>query len=163
MDLATKINDLIEPTLEDMGYELVRTRIAGDNKIDLQVMIERLDGKALDVADCAAASRAIAALMDVEDPIAGAFTLEVSSPGIDRPLIKLKDFERFAGLEARIEATRPIDGRRRFKGRLAGIEGELIAITTDHGEYKIRHGDVMRAKLLLTDELLNKAKNKGLS
>ncbi len=163
MDLQTKINDLIEPTLEDMGYELVRTRLSGDNRIDLQIMIERLDGETLDVADCAKASRAVAAIMDVEDPIAGAFNLEVSSPGIDRPLIKIKDYERFIGLDARIEATRPVEGRRRFKGKLTGVEDDLIGIKTDAGDYQIRHGDIMRAKLLLTDELLALAKTKGLS
>ena len=163
MDVATKINDLIEPTLVDMGYELVRVRLSGDTRMELQIMIECSDGSTLDVADCAKASRAISALMDVEDPISGAFTLEVSSPGIDRPLVKLKDFERFDGLEARIEASRPVNGRRRFKGRLAGVEGENIAISTEDGDFVIRHGDIMRAKLLLTDELLAAAKEKGLS
>jgi ribosome maturation factor RimP len=163
MDMTVKISDLIEPTLEDMGYGLVRVRLSGDTKMDLQIMIERNDEEILDVADCAKASRAISAIMDVEDPISNAFTLEVSSPGIDRPLTRIKDFERFDGFEARIEASRPINGRRRFKGRLAGVEGENIAIKTEDGDYEIRHSDIMRAKLLLTDELIASAKEKRLS
>lgn len=163
MDMVTKISNLIEPTLEDMGYGLVRLRLSGDQNMNLQIMIERNDGAALLVDDCALASRAVSAIMDVEDPISAAFTLEVSSPGIDRPLVKLKDFERFDGFEARIEASRPVNGRRRFKGRLAGVDGDNIAITTDGGDYVIHHGDIMRAKLLMTDELIAHAKEKGLS
>ncbi len=158
MDMPTKINSLIEPTLEDMGFELVRTRLNGDTNKILQIMIERIDGVIINVDDCAQASRAISALLDVEDPINDAFTLEVSSAGIDRPLIKLKDFTRFNGYEVRIEAVRPIDGRRRFKGRLAGVKDETIAIDTEDGNFVIRHGDIMRAKLLMTDELIASAK-----
>jgi ribosome maturation factor RimP len=157
MDMPTKINSLIEPTLEDMGYELVRTRLSGDTNKTLQIMVERIDGVIINVDDCAQASRAISALLDVEDPISDAFTLEVSSAGIDRPLIKLKDFARFEGYEVRIEATRPIDGRRRFKGRITGVEGDVVAIATENGNFSIRHGDIMRAKLLMTDELISSA------
>ncbi len=163
MDLAQRINAIIEPTVNDMGFTLVRSRLSGENRMELQIMAERTDGGGMNVDDCANLSRAISALLDVEDPIAGAFTLEVSSPGIDRPLVKIEDFQRFDGLEARIETMRPVDGRKRFKGRLAGVNDNIVAIKTDTGDHNIPYGDITRAKLLMSDELLAKAAEKGLS
>lgn len=163
MDLVQRINALIEPTVNDMGYDLVRTQITGETRMQLQIMAERSDGSGMGIDDCAKVSRAISAVLDVEDPIRGAFTLEVSSPGIDRPLVKLADFERFDGFEARIETALPLDGRKRFKGRLCGVSGETVSISTDDGDVTIPFGDISRAKLMLTDELLAAAAEKGLS
>lgn len=163
MDLVQRINSLIEPTINDMGYDLVRTQVSGDNRMQVQIMAERSDGSGMGVDDCATLSRAISAILDVEDPIRGAFTLEVSSPGIDRPLVKLADYERFEGFEARIETALPIDGRKRFKGRLCGVADETVSISTDEGDVAIPHGDISRAKLMLTDDLLAAASEKGLS
>jgi ribosome maturation factor RimP len=117
-------------------------------------MAECRDGKAMMVDDCADISRAIAAVLEVEDPIAGAFTLEVSSPGIDRPLVRLGDFERFAGFEARVETNRPVGGRRRFRGRLVGVAGQVVRIQVEGTTVDLPYADIGRAKLLLTDELL---------
>lgn len=106
------------------------------------------------VDDCAEVSRAISTVLDVEDPIGGAYTLEVSSPGIDRPLVRLGDFDRFAGFEARVEMTHPIDGRRRFTGQVMGTEGNNVRMRVGEGEVLLAHADIQRAKLVLTDALL---------
>lgn len=120
----------------------------------LQIMAERNDDAAMTVDDCAALSRAISAVLDVDDPIASAYTLEISSPGIDRPLVRLTDYDRFAGFEARIELARMIDGRRRFQGRLIGTAGEDVRIDVAGVEVGLPFADIQRAKLVLTDELL---------
>lgn len=117
-------------------------------------MAERADGAAMTVDDCADISHAVSALLDVEDPIAGPYTLEVSSPGIDRPLTRLKDFERFAGFEAKLESRFAVDGRKRFKGLLRGVEGEEILLDTEQGPARVPFDNVLRAKLVLTDELI---------
>lgn len=117
-------------------------------------MAERADGAPMTVDDCADISHAVSALLDVEDPIAGAYTLEVSSPGIDRPLTRLKDFERFAGFEAKLESRVSVDGRKRFKGRLGGVEDGEILIDTEQGAARVPFDTVLRAKLVLTDELI---------
>jgi len=163
MDLVQRINALIEPTITDMGYDLVRTQINGETRMQVQIMAERSDGTGMGIDDCTKVSRAVAAVLDVEDPIRGAFTLEVSSPGIDRPLVKLADFERFDGFEARIETARPIEGRKRFRGLLKGVADETVSITTETGDIAIPFGDIIRAKLMLTDALLAAAADKGLS
>ncbi|MDP6342326.1 MAG: ribosome maturation factor RimP [Alphaproteobacteria bacterium] len=155
-----EVERLIEPSVEAMGFRLVRLRfMGGQARPTLQVMAERLDDREMNVDDCADLSRAISALLDVEDPIAGAYLLEVSSPGIDRPLVRPDDFLRFAGYQARIEACRLIDGRRRFVGRLLGLRDGRVQIALadaadDEGEYEIPIEDVERAKLVLTDELI---------
>ncbi len=134
-----------------MGFELVQVQMVGGR---LQVMIERADGGELIVDQCADASHAISALLDVADPISSSYVLEVSSPGIDRPLVRRKDFERFSGFEARIEMTKPIAGRRRFRGRLLGIDGEAVKIDVADGEVLLPMDLIKRAKLVLTDELI---------
>jgi len=154
MDLPGRIERLIAPTVEAMGFAVVRVQLTGQQRVRLQVMAERADGRPMQVDDCADISRAISALLDAEDPIAGAYTLEVSSPGIDRPLVRLEDFRRFAGFEARLEADRPIDGRRRFRGRLLGVDGTDVRIETEDGAVALPFADVRRAKLVMTDELL---------
>jgi ribosome maturation factor RimP len=154
MDLAGRVEALIGPTVDAMGYSLVRVQILGRNRPRLQIMAERTDGESMLVDDCAAISRAVSAVLDVEDPIAGAFTLEVSSPGIDRPLVRLADFDRFAGFEAKVEMDLAVDGRRRFQGRLLGTEGDAVRLRMEDSEVVLPYADIRRAKLVLTEELL---------
>jgi len=154
MELADRISDLVRPTVEHLGYALVRVQVLGKQRLRLQIMAERADDQPMLVDDCATLSYAISALLDVEDPIAAAYTLEVSSPGIDRPLTRLADYDRFAGFDARIELSRPIEGRRRFSGRLLGTEGERVRLAVDGGELALEWADVQSAKLVLNDALL---------
>ena len=156
-----RISQLIEPTLEAMGYELVRVMSTGGRRPTLQVMAERLDRAGMTVDDCAEISRAVSVLLDVEDPIKEAYQLEVSSPGIDRPLIKPADFERFAGFEARVETDRQIEGQRKFRGRLLGVENEAVRLAMPEGERHVPLAMIRKAKLVLTDELLAAAEAEG--
>jgi len=158
MDLPGHITRLIQPTVESMGFDIVRVRISGRQRRRLQVIAERQDGKAIMVDDCADISRAISALLDVEEPIHGSYILEVSSPGIDRPLVRREDYQRFTGYEARIETSCSIGNRRKFKGRLLGIEGDTVRIGVDGISVDLPYGDILRAKLMLTDDLLAAAK-----
>ncbi len=151
---ATQVEDLIGPTLADMGFDIVRVQISGDSRAKLQIMVEPCDGGGMTVDDCAAISRAVEAVLDVADPIAGTYVLEVSSPGIDRPLTRLNDFQRFAGFDARVEMRMPVEGRRRFRGRLLGLDGEKVRLATEGGEVALAFSDMAKAKLLLTDELI---------
>jgi ribosome maturation factor RimP len=153
-DRAAAVERLIAPSLAAAGYEIVRVLFMGHHRPVLQIMIERTDGRALSVEDCAQVSRRVSTLLDVQDPIAGSYTLEVSSPGIDRPLTRPEHFVRYAGFEAKLETRTAVDGRRRFRGRLLGIEGDRIRIATAEGELALPVADLQRAKLVLTDELL---------
>ena len=117
-------------------------------------MIERNDGAALQVDDCSEVSHAISALLDVEDPIEGVYDLEVSSPGVDRPLTRRKDFEAYSGFEAKMESVLPINGRKRYRGILGGVEGEDVLIHVDGTEYRIALGNVAEAKLMMNDALM---------
>jgi ribosome maturation factor RimP len=137
-----------------MGYRLVRVVITSGRRATLQVMAERLDAQPMTVDDCAQISHSVSALLDVADPIPGAYMLEVSSPGIDRPLVRTEDYDRFAGFEAKIELTRPIDGRKRFRGRLLGTAGGKLRLFTEAGETELPLDAVGRAKLVLTDDLI---------
>lgn len=157
MDAATRVNELITPTLADMGYEVVRVRFGGKPAV-LQIMAERVRDGGMDIDDCEAVSRAVSAIMDVEDPIPSAYNLEVSSPGIDRPLTRLKDFARWAGHEARIELNAPQDGRKRFKGLLMGLDGEAISLVVDGQSLTVPFAAIRDAKLVLTDALLAAAR-----
>lgn len=154
MDLAGRVADLIRPTMESLGFDLVRVQVLGRQRLRLQVMAEHPDGQPMTIDDCATISRALSVVLDVEDPIARSYTLEVSSPGIDRPLVRPGDFQRFAGHEARVELSRSLDGRRRFQGRLLGIEGEQVRLLLGAEEVKLNFADIERAKLVLTDALL---------
>ena len=154
MDRTAEIGRLVEPTLDGMGYELVRVRVSGADQPTLQVMAERKYRQDMTVDDCAKISRTLSAVLDVEDPISEAYALEVSSPGIDRPLMRLEDYERFAGFEVKIETKRPLDGHRKFTGRLAGVRGERVAIGVDAGETERPFDEIARGKLVLTDELI---------
>lgn len=154
MGESRRIVELIGPSVEAMGYDVVRVQMMGASRLVLQVMVERRDEQAMTVEDCAEVSRAVSAILDVDDPIQGAYSLEVTSPGIDRPLTRVKDFERFAGFEARVELTSPVDGRKRFRGRLAGIMDGKVRLIMPEGEAALPLDAVQKAKLVLTDELL---------
>lgn len=157
---TNEIVRIIEPSLEAMGYRLVRVAVTGARRTTLQVMAERQDDAAMSVDHCADISRQVSALLDVADPIAGAYTLEVSSPGIDRPLVRPEDYDRFAGFEARIELHAPLDGRKRFRGRLLGRAGDCVRLAGDDGEAHLPLAAIARAKLVLTDDLLAQAQHK---
>jgi ribosome maturation factor RimP len=154
MELADRISEMVRLTVEDLGYSLVRVQVLGQQRPRVQVMAERIDGRPMTVDDCVCLSRSISAVLDVEDPISTTYTLEVSSPGIDRPLVRLADYDRFAGFEARIELARPVGGRRRFRGRLLGTAGETIRLNADGEEFEVHYMDIQRAKLVLTEDLL---------
>jgi len=144
---------IIAPVLEDMGFELVRVRLMSGKTETLQIMAERPEG-GIEVDECAQISNAISAVLDVEDPITDAYALEVSSPGIDRPLTRLKDFATFEGYEAKLETADLIDGRKRFKGMLAGVEGKDVLINIEEGTIGLDFDWLVEAKLVLTDELI---------
>ncbi len=144
---------IIAPVLEDMGFELVRVRLMSGKHETLQIMAERPEG-GIEVDECAQISNAISAVLDVEDPIADAYALEVSSPGIDRPLTRLKDFAAFEGYEAKLETADLIDGRKRFKGMLAGVEGQDVLINIEEGTIGLNFDWLVEAKLILTDDLI---------
>lgn len=144
-----------------MGFELVRVLLHGGQRPTLQVMAERADRVPMTVEHCAEISRAVSALLDVADPIAGAYRLEVTSPGLDRPLTRRADFERFRGFEARVETEQPIDGRRRFRGRLLGLVDDQVRLQLDAGEQAIPFDDIKKAKLVVTDEVLAAAPEQG--
>ena len=149
-----RLAEIITPVIEDLGFELVRVRyMAGTKQKTVQIMAEKPEG-GIEVDDCAKISTAISAVMDVEDPIEDEYALEVSSPGIDRPLTRLKDFDVWQGYEAKIETTEMIDGRRRFKGELAGVEGDEVLITIEEGTIGLHFDWLSDAKLVLTDELI---------
>ncbi|MDG1520349.1 MAG: ribosome maturation factor RimP [Yoonia sp.] len=148
-----RIAEIITPVVEDMGFEVVRIRLMTGKESILQVMAQSPDGT-IEVDDCGKISTAISAVMDVEDPILDAYNLEVSSPGIDRPLTRLKDFAQWEGFEAKIETDELIDGRRRFKGQLAGVEGDEVLITISEGTIGLKFEWLSDAKLVLTDELI---------
>jgi len=161
MEPIRRIEEMIEPALAGMGFALVRLRLSGGARPTLQVMVDRSDETAITVDDCAAISQALSAILDVEDPISGAYTLEVSSPGIDRPLVRRRDFERYEGFEAKIEMQSAIDGRRRFRGRLAGLAGDSVCLATKDGDVVLPLGGIHQAKLVLTDELMAAARAAG--
>ncbi len=152
-DLLRRIEEIVQPTVTGMGFEVVRVAMSKNGT--LQIMVEPADGRPMDVEDCATLSRALSAVLDVEDPISGAYTLEVSSPGIDRPLTRPKDYARWAGHLARVEIAQPIEGRRRFKGVLLGLENDTVRLKLEDGqEAQLPLSSVTRAKLEMTDSLI---------
>lgn len=160
--LAADVAAIVEPVLADLGFRLVRVKIQGDGRDRIvQLMAERPDGS-ITVDDCETISKGISPVLDVADPIPGAYRLEVSSPGIDRPLVRPSDFEDWSGHEAKIELKEPIEGRRRFKGVLEGFEDGEVRIEADTGEHGIQHLGlpvhlISDAKLVLTDQLVREA------
>ncbi len=148
------IAQMIEPSLAAMGYRLVRVLMTGGRRATLQVMAERADDLPITHNDCAQISHSVSALLDVADPIAGAYTLEISSPGIDRPLVRAEDYDRFSGFEAKIELAMPLNGRRRFCGRLIGTAEGVLRLLTEAGEMRLPLDGVARAKLILAEDLI---------
>jgi ribosome maturation factor RimP len=164
--LSARVAAVAEPVLEGMGYRLVRVRVSGLSGCTVQIMAERPDGTML-IEDCEAVSRALSPVLDVADPIDRAYRLEISSPGIDRPLVRRSDFERYAGNLVRVEMAVPIEGRKRFRGMLLGTEGDAARIRrTDAspGESEdalLRIADMADAKLVLSDELITESLRRG--
>jgi ribosome maturation factor RimP len=148
------IEGLIAPSLTEAGYELVRVAIDSANEQRLQIMIERLDQRAISVDDCAHVSKIISALLELDDPITGPYDLEVSSPGIDRPLVKESDFERFAGFEVELKTSEPIGGKSYFVGSLLGIEEGFVGLLCNGVRQQIEISDIYAASLVLTDDLI---------
>jgi Uncharacterized protein conserved in bacteria len=155
-----KLLELLDPVAEAAGYEIVRIRLMGGerNQRRLQIMAERPEDGDMNVEDCAKLSRAVSEVLDAADPIAGEYTLEVSSPGVDRPLTRLKDFETYEGYEARLELDRLAEGRKRFRGVLAGVEDGQVAIDLEGEEDTalVPFAWIVEAKLVLTDELMKR-------
>jgi ribosome maturation factor RimP len=160
--LPARVATIVEPVIEQLGYRLVRVRVSSAEGCTVQVMAERPDGT-MSVEDCEAVSRALSPVLDVADLIERAYRLEISSPGIDRPLVRKSDFERYTGHVAKIETSMPIQGRKRFRGVLAGTEGETARIRRDDAaegeetEIMIPIEEMSEAKLVLTDELVSEA------
>jgi ribosome maturation factor RimP len=153
--LSEKIATLIGPIADELGYEMVRVQIQGGaRRATLQIMAERRDRTAMIVEDCARLSRAISNLLDEADPIAGEYTLEVSSPGIDRPLMKRADYARFLGHEAKIEMNAAVDGRKRLQGSIAALDGDTVVLESDGATVLLPLAQVKSAKLILTDRLI---------
>lgn len=152
MDQAAGIERLIAPSVEAAGCDIVRVRFMGVQGQTLQLMVERKDRRPVSVDDCAEISRLVSAILDVEDAVARSYVLEVSSPGIDRPLMRIEDYARFAGFEARLETNRPVDGRRRFRGRLIGVSADRVVIALDESEAEIPFAEILRGALVSTDD-----------
>jgi ribosome maturation factor RimP len=156
--IDARLAAIVEPVLTGLGYRLVRVHVSGRDGCTVQIMAERPDGT-FTIEDCEAASRAVSPAIDVEDPIKGGYRLELSSPGIDRPLVRLSDFERAAGDEAKIEMSAMVDGRKRFRGEIEGVEGELALIRNkDNADeiFRLPIAEMLEAKLVLTDALIKK-------
>ena len=164
--LAARVAHIVEPALADLGYRLVRVRISGLDGCTVQVMAERPDGTML-IEDCEAVSRALSPVLDIADPIERAYRLEISSPGIDRPLVRRSDFERHAGHVAKIEMAVPAYGRKRFRGAIAGVEGNSVRIRRDdakageEAEALLPMDEIADARLVLTDELIAESMRRG--
>ncbi|GAO00528.1 ribosome maturation protein RimP [Komagataeibacter xylinus NBRC 13693] len=153
--LDARIAEMIAPALADMGFDLVRVAVLGRESPTVQIMADRADGTLIAIEDCEQISHAVGAILDVEDPLPGAWTLEVSSAGIDRPLTRAKDWERFAGHLARAEMNMPVDGRKRFSGIVLGArDGHGLMRLDDGTEVALPFADMRKARLVLTDELI---------
>ena len=162
MTIEREVEDLLSPSLDALGFEVVRVRLmGGGDRRTVQIMIDRIDERPISVDDCALASRQLSAVLDVEDPISGTYVLEVSSPGIDRPLTKERDFVRFAGFEAKVELERAQEGQKRFRGRVLGCEDGVVTLMTEKGEAALPVGGIAAAKLVLTDELIAAHENQN--
>jgi ribosome maturation factor RimP len=159
---AGRVAALAEPVLGELGYRLVRVRVSGAAGCTVQIMAERPDG-AMSIEDCETASRALSPVLDAADPIESSYRLEISSPGIDRPLVRRSDFDRYAGHSAQVEMLAPIEGRRRFRGELAGTDGESVRLrrreagASEDTEVLLPMHDMMEARLVLTDALVAEA------
>ena len=155
-----KLAELLNPILEDLGFEMVRVRLSNGNPSTLQIMADRLDGQ-IGVDDLAEINTSVGTILDVEDPIPENYTLEISSPGIDRPLTRKKDFDSFQGFEAKVETTELIDGRRRFRGVLAGVNNDEVLINLEEGTIGLKFTWLSDARLVLSDDLIKKMLKKN--
>lgn len=164
--VAARVANIVEPVLEDLGFRLVRVKVTSQNGCTVQIMAERPDGT-MNVEDCEQCSKAISPVLDVEDPIERAYYLEMSSPGIDRPLVRLEDFTRWAGHVAKIEMESLIHGRKKFRGTLVGLDGDQARLEREDvkgGEDKVVNlpvADMAEARLVLTDALIDEALKRG--
>ncbi len=147
------LEPILTPAIEAAGYRLVRLRLMGGKTKTLQIMAERPDGT-MNVEDCATLARALLDFMEADDPLEGDYELEVSSPGIDRPLTRLMDYSRYAGHEAKLELLAPLDGRKRFRGQVLGLDGTDVVIETQGSRIKLPFKGIAEAKLVLTDKLI---------
>ena len=155
-----KLAELLNPILEDLGFEMVRVRLSNGNPSTLQIMADRLDGQ-IGVDELAEINTSVGTVLDVEDPIPENYTLEISSPGIDRPLTRKKDFDSFQGFEAKVETTELIDGRRRFRGVLAGVNNDEVLINLEEGTIGLKFTWLSDARLILSDDLIKKMLKKN--
>ena len=155
-----KLAELLNPILEDLGFEMVRVRLSDGNPSTLQIMADRLDGQ-IGVDELAEINTSVGTVLDVEDPIPENYTLEISSPGIDRPLTRKKDFDSFQGFEAKVETTELIDGRRRFRGVLAGVNNDEVLINLEEGTIGLKFTWLSDARLVLSDDLIKKMLKKN--
>ncbi len=161
---AARVAAVAEPVAEDLGFRLVRVRVSARDGCTVQIMAERPDGT-FTVDDCETLSRALSPALDVEDPIKGAYNLEVSSPGIDRPLVRLSDFVRWAGHEVKVEMAVPVEGRKRFRGLIRGVEGETVLVDmpegTEPAAAALPIADIAEAHLVMTDALIEESLRAG--
>jgi ribosome maturation factor RimP len=158
-DRLTPVAEAVRPVIEAMGHDLVRVGFGGD-AATIDVMTERADGARATIDEYTALSRAVSAALDAHDPVAGgAYRLEVGSPGIDRPLTRFRDFTRWAGFEAKVETANPLNGQSRFRGRIAGIDDDAVALATESGDVRLPLAELKRARLVLNDQLLAAAKH----
>ena len=155
-----KLAELLNPILEDLGFEMVRVRLSNGNPSTLQIMADRLDGQ-IGVDELAEINTSVGTVLDVEDPIPENYTLEISSPGIDRPLTRKKDFDSFQGFEAKVETTELIDGRRRFRGVLAGVNNDEVLINLEEGTIGLKFTWLSDARLVISDDLIKKMLKKN--
>jgi ribosome maturation factor RimP len=154
--LEARLAAIIAPTLAHMGFELVRVTVLGRDRPTVQVMADHADGSLITISDCETISHQLGAVLDVEDPLPGAWSLEVSSAGIDRPLTRVKDWNRFAGHQARVETQFPVNGRKRYAGIVLGADESNARMRLDDGtEVALKLSDIRRAKLVLTDALID--------
>jgi len=164
--VAARVAAIVEPVIQDLGFDLVRVRVTGANGCTVQIMAERPDGT-MSVDECERISRAISPVLDLEEPIAQAYYLEVSSPGIDRPLVRASDFERWTGYDAKIEMAVPQGGRKRYRGTIRAVEEGTVAVElpdVKEGEERLVRlplGDIGEARLVLTDELIRESLRRG--
>ena len=154
VSVITRISSLIEPVISDLGYVLVRLQITGQHTKCVEIMIERSDFAPLTLGDCTQVSRTLSQVLDDADIISSAYHLEVSSPGIDRPLVTLDDFQRFSGNQARIDLVEPINGRHKYTGVVQGTDGDIVRVSTGEEDARIPFTAIRRAKLVMTDALL---------
>ncbi len=158
MILANRIENLISPTIQELGFEVVRIEVLGEMNPCLQIMVDRFDEMGMSIDDCAQISRVVSAILDVEDPITNAYTLEVSSPGMDRPLVKREHFDRFAGAEIKLEIRGQGDEQRRYRGDLKGIKDDNVVLLIKGKKILIPFAEVQKAKIVITDALIAAAK-----